>query len=260
MAWIAGVDGCQNGWFIVSYDTDAKVFEQKIIVEFKEILELRDTYKVITVDMPIGLLDQARHGGRPCDPIARKWLKAPRASSVFSPPVRQVLVRQALKQAPDKLKYEEALQINRANPPEENIGISTQCFGILPKILEIDNFMTPERQKIIKEIHPELCFYEMNRKMNKDVAASHNKSTHEGIDERLKLLQSLSWIRDLNVENIYNEIKNECKKMKCKVKKDDILDAYAALWTAKRIYNCEAIGIPANPDRDSRGLLMEIWR
>lgn len=39
---------------------------------------------------------------------------------------------------------------------------SKQCFAILPKIREVDRFMTPERQRSVFEIHPELCFLGMN--------------------------------------------------------------------------------------------------
>lgn len=41
---------------------------------------------------------------------------------------------------------------------------------------------------------------------------------------------------------------------------DDVLDAYAACWTAKRIVRGKAIRIPAKPSQDSMELRMEIWR
>jgi predicted RNase H-like nuclease len=39
---------------------------------------------------------------------------------------------------------------------------------------------------------------------------------------------------------------------------DDVLDAFAALWSADRIARGEAINLPAIPPRDSVGLRMEI--
>ncbi len=39
---------------------------------------------------------------------------------------------------------------------------------------------------------------------------------------------------------------------------DDILDAFIALWTAKRIFNNSANTIPENPPSDRYGLHMEI--
>ncbi|MHB8630823.1 MAG: DUF429 domain-containing protein [Candidatus Limnocylindria bacterium] len=40
---------------------------------------------------------------------------------------------------------------------------------------------------------------------------------------------------------------------------DDVLDAYAALWTATRVARREALCIPADPETDARGLRMAIW-
>lgn len=241
MAWIAGVDGCRNGWFIVFCDTAKKdkPFKYKCVDKFEKVMQLRLDFKVITVDMPIGLLSYAHKGGRTCDPIARELLGGDRASSVFTPPVRQALVAKS---------YEEANQINKDSSPEK-LGISQQCYALFPKLREIDDFMKPEFQGIIKEIHPELCFYEMNRGVIK-----HSKHDDDGIKERGTLLQNEGFA-DLNIKNIHNEINNNCN-----VKDDDILDAYAALWTAKRIFEGKAIRIPTDHVRDSHGLLMEMWR
>lgn len=40
---------------------------------------------------------------------------------------------------------------------------------------------------------------------------------------------------------------------------DDVIDAYAALWTALRIFDDQAKRIPKNPSTDSKGLRMEMW-
>jgi predicted RNase H-like nuclease len=37
--------------------------------------------------------------------------------------------------------------------------MSHQAFGILPKIREVDQLMTPEVQETVREIHPELCSF-----------------------------------------------------------------------------------------------------
>ncbi|MFA6448425.1 MAG: DUF429 domain-containing protein [bacterium] len=265
MAWIAGVDGCHKGWFIVSYETKEKTFKHECVDKSEEVMQLGLDYKVIAVDMPIGLLDHAKHGGRTCDTEARELLKPPKAASVFPPPVRQVLVM--MKQTGGKLTYEEALKINRASSPE-NIGISIMAYSLLPKLKEIDDFMNPQSQKIIKEIHPELCFYEMNKDENNNCkSAAYSKKKPEGIKEREDLLLSQqSLIPCLSIENISKMYKGYKRK---DVKKDDILDACAALWTAQRILNRKedngghggkAIRIPSNPVPDSHGLFMEMWR
>ena len=40
---------------------------------------------------------------------------------------------------------------------------------------------------------------------------------------------------------------------------DDLNDAFAALWTARRILLGQAQRIPDEPDIDARGLRMEMW-
>ena len=40
---------------------------------------------------------------------------------------------------------------------------------------------------------------------------------------------------------------------------DDLNDAFAALWTARKIACGQAQRIPALPDVDARGLRMEMW-
>ena len=39
---------------------------------------------------------------------------------------------------------------------------------------------------------------------------------------------------------------------------DDILDAFAALWSAERLLRGEAITLPVEPELDATGLAMEI--
>jgi predicted RNase H-like nuclease len=39
----------------------------------------------------------------------------------------------------------------------------------------------------------------------------------------------------------------------------DVIDAYALLWTARRIREREAVALPENSAVDARGLLMQIW-
>ena len=39
----------------------------------------------------------------------------------------------------------------------------------------------------------------------------------------------------------------------------DVIDAYAMLWTARRIRNGCAVAFPEQSPKDSRSLLMQIW-
>ena len=64
------------------------------------------------------------------------------------------------------------------------MGISQQCFGIIPKIREVDDYMTPELQGRVVEVHPELVFYEMSG----GKSVKEGKKSKGGLAHRLELL------------------------------------------------------------------------
>lgn len=235
---VAGADGCPAGWILVSLTLDGSGEitgeEYRIVPTFDELLDQPNDTRVIAVDMPIGLPDQAQKGGRACDRAARKLL-SPRGSSVFSPPVRAVL---------DAESYEEAVRIQRANSPT-NIGISQQAYGLISKLREVHQHITPSLQKQVREVHPELSF----RAMNDGEPVSYSKRKLLGMLRRLELL-----------EEHFDGVRDALEEFpSSKVGDDDVLDAYAAAWTARRILRGEAVRIPEEPERDSEGLRMEIW-
>lgn len=237
MTWVAGVDGCSAGWFVVLKDTGSGETRHRAVGQFADLLRLPEHPVVIGIDIPIGLLDRAIRGGRECDRAARSLLGQPRARSVFSPPVR-VALRHA--------DYASANKANRASSPDK-IGISIQSFGLRTKLLEVDRAMTPKLQGIIKEIHPELSFYELNTGR----AVERSKKEPEGLSHRSKLLLSVGFDGVISGINEYPRVQ---------VGEDDILDACAASWTAARILEGRAVRVPDNAPCDMRGLRMEIWR
>ena len=233
---VAGVDGCKAGWFAVLWNVDENTFTYRVAPDFWAVHTFAATAQVIAVDIPIGLLDHAVPGGRACDTLARKQLGPIRASSVFSPPVRAALECAA---------YADALKANR-DSSDHALGLSRQCFGILPKIREVDRFMTPELQQTVFEVHPELCFSEMNNGQPIPLG----KSTSEGITAR----------KDLLIQNGFGAFLSQALSSRIPgAAQDDILDACAACWTARRIASGMATPIPASPPLDSRGLRMEMW-
>ena len=233
---VIGVDGCKGGWVAVVRDLESRESACAVFADFRALLLFAGGADVIAVDIPIGFLDAAQHGGRPCDIEARKLLGGKRASSVFSPPVRATLAAGS---------YPAALRINRASS-SEGIGISKQCFAIIPKMREVDELMTPALQESVREIHPELCF----RAMNDGESLSVGKRTKEGQDARYGLL----WDHGYRVPD---ELLTRWPKSI--VAADDILDAHAACWTAERILKGEAEQIPPTPEVDAKGLRMEMW-
>jgi len=233
---VAGVDGCKAGWIVVRWNTDINHFTYSVASDFGSVLSFAAPAQIIAVDIPIGLLDQAIPGGRECDKLARDLLKPNRASSVFSAPVRAALECDS---------YPEALKANRDSSAHA-LGISKQCFGILPKIREVDCIMIPNLQVSVIEIHPELCF----KKMNNDQTLLHSKKTTEGQKERKTLL----------AHHGFGTFITQALSLRIKdFATDDLLDACAACWCAQRKALALASQIPSSAPLDIKGLRMEIW-
>lgn len=192
---------------------------------------------MIGIDIPIGLPDHYSEGGRECDRLARKLLGPKRGSSVFPCPARPTLAATS---------HEEASRLNRESSAA-SAGISKQCFEILPKIREVDEVLTPELQSQVIEVHPELCFYELNGQQ----PLLAPKKSREGRSLRIFLLER-AWNQPL-AEIVEQACGPNCAR-------DDVIDAMAACWTAERIMRGEAISTPSSPDVDSRGIRMEIVR
>jgi predicted RNase H-like nuclease len=240
MAWVAGVDACRGGWFVTLLDTESESARQgRVLEHLSEVCDLPENPQVIAIDIPIGLLSAARRGGRECDQIARSMLRHPRASSVVSPPVRAALRHKV---------YSLALAENRRSSTD-NIGISQQCFGLFEKIREVDEWIDTHKQKLVREVHPELCFYEMDggRPMR------YGKRDARGLQQRRALLYGAGF-RNM-IENALAQTRRS------EVGEDDILDACAASWTAARILNNTGSVIPdSDAVLDSKVLRMQMWR
>ncbi|MEQ8819187.1 MAG: DUF429 domain-containing protein [Sumerlaeia bacterium] len=231
---VAGMDGCKGGWLVVTWTlAEDESFEAFFAATFRQALErLRDA-TILAVDMPIGLLDAQQPGGRSCDQAARRLLTG-QTSSVFSAPIRGVLSAE---------NYQEALALSRSSS-EHEIGLSQQSWNIAPRIREVDDVMTPELQRCIREIHPELCF----RYLNAGVRLPKKKSA-EGREVRRGLLRSA---RITSLEEIRASARQGAT--------DDFLDACAACECARRILEGRARRVPeGEPPRDSKGLRMEMW-
>jgi predicted RNase H-like nuclease len=220
---IAGVDGCKRGWVVVSHSPDGN-FAVKVFPQFAAVLE--DVHDVIVVDIPIGLLDK---GTRMADCAARRALKG-RSCCVFTAPLRPMLASR---------DYSEA---NACRQRIEGKGLTKQAWAILAKIAEVDQLVTPERQARIKEGHPEVSFAYMNRGQ----ALHSSKHTTEGHQARITLLT----IYFPNIASLVQEHERIA---------EDVVDAFAMLWTAQRVSEGRALALPGEPQRDSRGLLMQIW-
>jgi predicted RNase H-like nuclease len=237
MGWVAGLDGCKNGWFLVLKESGIGTIRHRRINRLCEVCKQPENPSVIAVDIPIGLLTHGRRGGRDCDKMAREFLHKPRSNSVFSPPVRPAL---------ENSHFRSALHANRTSS-SENVGISQQCFHLFGKIREADELVTPELQERIREVHPELCFFALNRGKPMKYGKKHRGGL--GLQERRNLLSEVGFSSVIKESKIYR---------KSEAAEDDLLDACVACWTAERIHQGTATCIPENSPKDERGLRMEM--
>ena len=192
-----------------------------VVASFAELVAgvQRGELTAIAVDIPIGL---PARGARRCDVEARQRL-GPRRSSVFPAPVRAVL---------GSVTWQEASTRSRA---VDGRGLSHQVFNLLPKIDEVDGLLSPSLQARVVEAHPELCFASIAGDPLLD-----SKRTAAGQAVRRALLGVVPAPRPGAAA-------------------DDVLDAHAAFWTARRVARGaeERLG---DGERDGRGLRMEIVR
>jgi predicted RNase H-like nuclease len=239
VVWVAGVDGCRAGWFAVLREVETgRTQHAGPLNHISDVLALPLKPKIIGLDIPIGLPDHAQRGGRECDKAARNLLKKPRASSVFNPPVRAALMHRD--------NCAEARRVN-IESSELGISLSAQTCAILDKIAEVDRVLSPQTQRRVKEIHPELSFFELNGR----AALQHPKKKKRGFDERRKLLNTAGF--EALIESLIEERPSG-------VRLDDVLDAGAGCWTAERILSGLGVCVPDSPKQDGKSLRMEIWR
>ena len=238
-AVVAGADGCRTGWFVVIQNLRTGETEHHTVPDFASLLCACGGADVIAVDIPIGLLEDIEEGGRRCrgvDDLARARLKPYRTCCVFSAPLRPAIACET---------YEEAVAATQAHSSKD-CSLSKQAFGLFRKLREVDALMTPEGQARVREVHPELCFAHMNN----DSPLLEGKKTPEGRALRIELLRTAGF--EISDESV-------SKLAKHGVGRDDVLDAYAACWTAGRIARGQATCLGEGSAPDARGLRMEMW-
>ena len=101
-------------------------------------------------------------------------------------------------------------------------------------------------RKMIREAHPEVCFYGLAGK----IPMKHSKKTREGYQELLSLLTKHQPGLERDVAQALTYWRRSV------VAADDILDALACAVTA-RMHSLWR-SVPTSPEIDSRGLPMEI--
>jgi predicted RNase H-like nuclease len=225
--WVAGIDGCRGGWVEFKIELPSRKTSVEV-VDLASLLRNRPSdLGYLAIDIPIGLLD----GSRACDIAARKLLGWPRRNSVFPVPCRAAI---------QATNYDDATASNKERTGTQ---LSVWTWGIVPKIKQVDDAITPDCQQWAYEVHPEVCFWALagNRPM------VYRKKIKDGVDERLLLLRP-----------VFVDIDRHIQHLPSGVAKDDMLDAAAAAWTALRISNGEARRV-CDLEQDEKGLKATIW-
>ena len=224
---VLGADVCSKGWVGVAtgLDTTAAYFGHTIR-ELLTVAEAGGDVDVVALDIPIGLADDSR---RQADELARRAVGT-RWQSVFMTPVREALL------ADDHVT---AILINRRLAGE---GVSRQAYGLRTKIFEIDTWIK-DRSHTVIEAHPELCFATMAGSPLRT-----RKKTWAGARQRRQLLDATG-IRLPDELGLAGEM----------AAVDDVLDAAAAAWTARRFAIGQAKAMPADPEMFSDGIQCAIW-
>lgn len=206
-----GVDSAGPlGWVGVVIDGDG--FVDASCGPLAALIERFDPVNVIGVDIPIGLVPG---GGRRADLEARVFLKG-NASSVFAAPPLEVV---------DMDDYA------AANALLERMGVakmSRQAWALLPKIRE--TAAVAESDDRVYEVHPETSFRAMA-----GAPLRYRKKSWNGLHERRRLLA----VEGIDVPESLDGVGA--------VPADDLLDAAAAAWSARRIAGGTAKELPESP-------------
>jgi predicted RNase H-like nuclease len=175
---------------------------------FRDILDWWPDAQVIGVDMPIGLVASC---GRRCDAAARAYVGA-RRSSVFAMPPEDVM------RAPS---YQDALTRTRALGLP---GLSKQAWALRTKIAEV----AAAKDDRVYEVFPEAAFCTMA-----SAPLAHSKRTWAGLEVRRELLAE----HGITLDPV-------CIGDAGRAAPDDVVDAAAVAWSARRIANGDAVGLP----------------
>ena len=226
---VVGVDGCKAGWVAALVEPSTPAISFAVFSTFAALLRALGDAAAIAIDIPIGLHD----GTRECDVLARKFI-GPRSASVFPAPCHSVLA------CPD---YASARTVSIATTGK---SLSAQAFAITPKIREVDTAMSPGLQERVREAHPEACFTAIH-----GTPMQFSKRTPAGFEERRATLEAA-------LPGLALPALTEASRLFRGTAADDILDAAALAWSARRLADGTCVSLPATPSVDARGLRMEV--
>ncbi len=222
---VVGIDAGRGGWIAVVL-RPSRAPEAVFAETLDGIVDRVPDAEAFGIDIPIGLPTSGR---RRADTEARSFV-GPRRSSVFITPVREALV------APTHAEATLRSQMLTGH------GVSQQAYALGPKILEAERW-SRETDQPVWEVHPEVSFTVMLGH-----PARSPKKTWAGALERLRALEREGMhLDDLGDAGRHADV-------------DDVLDAAAAAWSAKRLLQGRAMSLPDPPEVDPEtGRPVAIW-
>jgi len=224
---VMGVDACRAGWVGIVLTDDVAVahFGESIATVVAD-AEHDGAVTSLGIDIPIGLPDESR---READRLASAAL-GPRRATVFLTPIRSAMAAPNLTDA------------NRISRQRTGLGVSAQAFALRAKVLEVDDWLRGTTVRVV-EVHPELSFAYLA-----GAALTSRKATWAGAAQRRRLLA------DAGIE-----LPDDLGLAGAMAGVDDVLDAAAVAWSARRVATGDAQCLPDPPERFGDGLDAAIW-
>ena len=220
---MTGIDGCPGGWVAVtllfaSQRSSVQVTADVAVAPTLAGLPLAGLppAEAVGIDMPLGLLAE---GWRVSDRLARARLGR-RGVTVFAIPPRPVWLADS---------YGEANRICRELTGK---GLAAQAWGLRVKLLEADAYRRGSPVPLC-EVHPELSFAAL---AGAPLAVS--KRTREGLALRRDLLALAGIILPPRIAG---------------AAENDLLDAAAVAWSARRIAAGQAVTLTDPTQRADDG-------
>jgi predicted RNase H-like nuclease len=226
---VLGVDGCRAGWVGVVLVPDRPVggvFGAHIAEVIDAAVAVAGDIDVVGVDMPLHLSDNEHRG---CDLAAKRHLGAKGASLFVTPPAPALAAE----------TYAAGCAVARELTGK---APSRQAWALRAKVLELDAWW-PSATCGVHEVHPEVSFSLMC-----GAPIAPRKTSWAGVAARRAALAA---------EGI--EVPDDIGPAGRLAAVDDVLDAAAVAWTARRIAAGTARPFPDPPVELTGGRLQAIW-
>ncbi|MGB6181614.1 MAG: DUF429 domain-containing protein [Rhodococcus sp. (in: high G+C Gram-positive bacteria)] len=217
-ASVAGVDGAAGKWIVAVLD--GRDVELTLAQDVDAVLDVTQNCAAVGVDMPLSIPDT---GVRTAEAEVRRFLGSAR-SSIFATPVREAVYADS---------WEEACVISRAHTGK---AISKQSW-YLTRYIQAWQAAEPDLLRVL-EVHPESSF----RALAPDTVFTSKKRAR-GIAQRFGALEDV-----VDTARLIRRV----AELDDGPAMDDVLDAVAAAWSARRWLTGEA-DVFGDSALDSRG-------